>query len=292
LVKIKAASVNSWDWDLLTGRPYIYRLMFGLMKPKFPVIGSDIAGVVVEIGKDVTLFKPGDEVFGDISGIGFGAFAEYACVPENLLAAKPARMSFEEAAAVPQAGVLALQGLRKGGEIKPGQHILLNGAGGGVGTFAIQIAKQKGAEVTCVDKGEKLQLLSELGADHVVDYSKADFLSGKSQYDLVVDVVARRSVYDYYHILNPGGHYVIVGGSISTIFQNWTLCTWMNRMKGKEISLLLHKPGREDLNLLGKMWEDGFLKPVVEKIYPLSQTAEAVQRIGEGKAMGKLVIVM
>lgn len=290
LVKVHVASVNSWDWDLVTGKPRIYRLMFGLLKPKYPIIGSDIAGTVDAVGENVRQLKPGDEVFGDISGGGFGAFAEYACAREDMMAIKPAGMTFEDAAATPQAAVLALQGLRYKGRIEPGQKVLINGAGGGVGTFAIQMAKLWGAEVTAVDHTSKLDLLKSVGADYVIDYTKDDFTNNGQTYDLILDVVSNRSVSDYKRSLSSEGTGVIVGGAVASILQTAFLGSWL--VKPKKTGLLMHKPNTKDLQEIAALYEAGKVKPVIDKVYPLSQTAEAVRHLGEGRARGKVVVVV
>ncbi|MCH8089835.1 MAG: NAD(P)-dependent alcohol dehydrogenase, partial [Chloroflexi bacterium] len=217
LVKVHAASINSWDWDLLRGRPVVR--MWGLFKPKYTIPGSDIAGRVEAVGRKVKQFQPGDEVYGDLSGCGWGGFAEYVCGRENALALKSTSMTFEEAAAVPQAGLLALQGLRDKIEIRPGHKVLMNGAGGGVGTFAIQIAKNLGAEVTGVDSARKFDMIRSLGADHVIDFAIEDFTKNGQQYDLILDVVASRSMFDYKRALSPHGTYVMIGGSGARILQ-------------------------------------------------------------------------
>jgi len=292
LIRIHAAAVNPWDWDLVTGKPRIYRLMFGLLKPKYNIIGSDIAGTVEAIGKNIKKYKPGDEVFGDISGNGFGAFAEYACTPEKLIAPKSKDMTFEEAAAIPQAGILALQGLRFNDGIKPGQKVLLNGAGGGGGTFAIQMVKNRGAEVTCVDKSEKFELLRSLGADHLIDYTKEDFTRTGQQYDYILDVIAKRSARDYKRALKPNGVYVIVGGAVSTFLNVLTTGWLITRNSKQKIVLLAHKPNPEDLNYLNELFEKGKLKPVIDKKYQLRETPEAIQHVGKGNAKGKVVITI
>jgi NADPH:quinone reductase-like Zn-dependent oxidoreductase len=290
LVKVEAASVNSWDWDLVTGRPRIYRLLFGLFKPRYPIIGSDIAGRVEAVGKEVTQFRPGDEVFGDISGSGFGAFAEYACAPAQVLARKVPAMTFEQAAATPQAGVLALQGLRQG-QIAAGKKVLINGAGGGVGTFAVQMAKVAGAEVTGVDRADKLDLLRSLGADHVVDYRQEDFTKTGQTYDLVLDMVARHSVADCRRALKPGGSYVVVGGSVMVLLQAGTLGSW-SKPEGKQLGLLMHKPNPTDLHELNLLFGAGSVVPVIDRTYPLHKVSEAVRYLGEGNARGKVVITI
>ncbi len=290
LVKVQAASVNSWDWDLVTGKPLLYRLLFGIFRPRYPIIGSDIAGRVEAVGKDVTQFKPGDEVFGDISGSGFGAFAEYACAPAKVLALKIPSMTFEQAAATPQAGVLALQGLRQG-QLAAGQKVLINGAGGGVGTFAVQMAKVAGAQVTAVDRADKLDLLRSLGAAHVMDYRREDFTKTAHTYDLILDMVAWHSVADCRRALNPGGRYVIVGGKVGALIKTATLSSW-SKPEGKQVGLLVHKPNAKDLHELNLMFRAGTVVPVIDRLYPLSETAEAVRYLGEGHVRGKVVITL
>lgn len=285
-VKVHAVSVNSWDWDLLRGKPFLARIG-GLLKPKYKILGADIAGRVEEIGIDVKHFHPGDEVFGDISWCGWGGFAEYVCVREDALTLKPSTMTFEEASAIPQAGVLALQGLRKG-QIQEGHKVLINGAGGGVGTFALQIAKLYGAEVTCVDNTGKMDLLRSIGADYVIDYTQED-LKGRC-YDLILDVVGSRSILDYKRLLNPNGTYVMVGGSFSLILQIIFLGPVISRIEKKTMSILVHKPNKNDQNFLNDLFVDGTIVPIIDKQYALSEVAEAIQYLGEGKAKGKVVI--
>lgn len=210
LIKVHGASVNSWDWDLLRGTPFLNRLFFGLLKPKYKILGADIAGRVEVVGRNVKQFLPGDEVFGDLCECGWGGFAEYVCARENALALKPASMTFEEVAAVPQAAVMALQGLRDQGQIQPGQKVLINGAGGGVGTFAVQIAKSFGAEVTGVDSTSKLDMMRSIGADQVIDYTQEDFTQNGQRYDLILDAAAYRSIFDYKRALSPKGIFVVV----------------------------------------------------------------------------------
>ena len=218
LIRVHASSVNSWDWDLVRGRPYLARIG-AFRKPRYKILGADIAGRVEAVGRGVRRFQAGDEVFGDISGCGWGGFAEYVCARADVLALKPPSMTFEEAASLPQAGLLALQGLRTYGEPLPGQRVLINGAGGGVGTFGIQVAKSLGAEVTGVDIAEKFDVMRSVGADHVIDYMREDFTRGGQRYDLILDVTAQRSMFDYRRALTPRGVYVGVGGATGRMLQ-------------------------------------------------------------------------
>ncbi|CAG9610159.1 NAD(P)-dependent alcohol dehydrogenase [Pseudoneobacillus rhizosphaerae] len=291
LVKIHSASVNSWDWDLLRGKPFLTRLG-GLLKPKYKTLGADIAGEVKVIGRDVKHLLPGDEVFGDISWYGWGGFAEYVCVNEDALSLKPSSMTFDQAAAIPQAAVLALQGLLIKGELQKDQTVLINGAGGGVGTFALQIAKLYGAKVTCVDSTVKLDMLKTMGADHVIDYSKEELLKNGRCYDLILDVVGNRSIFDYKRLLNPAGAYVMVGGSLSLITQILFLGPLISKMEGKSMNILVHKPNKQDQNFLQELFVADKIRPVIDRTYSLSQVAEAFKYFGEGHAKGKVLICM
>lgn len=293
LVKVHAASVNSWDWDLLTGT--FQGRLGAFRKPKYKILGADIAGKVEAVGSNVKQFQPGDEVFGDISGFrarDWGGFAEYVCASENILALKPASMTFEEAAAVPQAGVLALQGLRDKRQIQPGQKVLINGAGGGVGTFAVQMAKLYGAEVTGVDSTKKLDMLRSLGADHVIDYTQEDFTKNGQRYDFILAVVGNRSIFDYNQALSPKGIYVMVGGSTALIFQLLFLGSWISMTGRKKMTILAHKPNKKDLTFMTELFEAGKVVPVIDKCYPLSEVPEALRYFGEGHAQGKVIITM
>jgi NADPH:quinone reductase-like Zn-dependent oxidoreductase len=292
LIKVHAASVNSWDWDLLRGKPYLYRLLFfGFLKPKIKILGADMAGRVEAVGKNVKQFHPGDEVFGDLCESGWGGFAEYVCAHENALVLKPASIAFNEAAAVPQAALLALQGLRNKGRIQMGQKVLINGAGGGVGTFAVQIAKSFGAEVTGVDSTGKLDMVRSIGADHVIDYTREDFTKNGQHYDLILDVAAYRSIFDYKRALSPRGIYVMVGGSISMIFQILFLGPWISLTGGKKMGILAYKPNK-DMASMKVFLESGKVKPVIDRRYPLSEVSEAFRYFGEGHAKGKVVITV
>lgn len=292
LVKVHAASVNSWDWDLLRGVPLVNRLMAGILKPKrIQILGCDIAGRVEAVGKDANKFQTGDEVFGDLSRCGWGGFAEYVSVPQKALSAKPACLTFEQAAAVPQAGLLALQGLCDKGHLRSGQNVLINGAGGGVGTFAIQIAKTSGAAVTGVDRADKLEMMRSLGADHVIDYTKEDFTRNGQQYDLILDIMGYHSIFDYRRALAPGGTYVMVGGSSALANRVIFPGLLLSLTGDKKLGLLLHKPNR-DLDLLTKLLEAGQVVPVIDRCYPLEEAAEALRYLGEGHAKGKVVITL
>ncbi len=292
LVKVHAASVNAWDWDLLRGTPFVNRVLSGLLKPKtIKILGCDIAGRVEGVGRNVKLFQPGDEVFGDIVGCGWGGFAEYVCARENALALKPSGMTFDEAAAVPQAAVLALQGLRYKGQIQPGQKVLINGAGGGAGTFAVQIAKSFGAEVTGVDSTSKLDMMRSIGTDHVIDYTQEDFTKNGQRYDRIVDMAAHHSTFDYKRALSPKGIYGVIGGSTPRILQTVLLGSWISLIGSKKMGLVLHKPNK-DLAFMIELFEAGKVVPVIDRRCPLSEVPEALRYFGEGLAQGKVVITV
>ena len=292
LVRVHAASVNAGDWHLLRGKPFLMRLMgIGLLKPKNKIVGSDIAGRVEAVGKDVKQFKPGDEVFGDLAKCGFGAFAEYASVPESELALKPGNISFEEAAAVPRAGVVALQALRDRGHIRAGQKVLINGASGGVGTFAVQVAKSFGAEVTGVCSTRNLANVQSIGADHVIDYTKEDFTKNGQRYDLILAANGYHPISDYKRALSPKGTYVMSGGSNAQLFQSMLLGP-LNSMTGKKMGNMMHKPNQKDLEVMRELIEAGKVVPVIDRRFPLSETAEAIRYLEQGHAQGKVVITV
>lgn len=289
LIKVYAVSLNDWDWGLLQG-DFINRLLNGLLKPKKKILGSDIAGRIEAVGKNVKQFKTGDEVYGDLSGR-WGGFAEYVCAGEKALALKPASMSFIEAAAIPQAAMLAVQGLLDKGKIQPGQKLLINGAGGGVGTFAIQIAKLYGAEVTGVDSAGKLDMLRSMGFDHVIDYTQEDFTKNGKRYDLVLDVKTNRSVFDYTRALCRNGVYVTVGGFLSRLFQALLLGPWISMISKKHIRIVALKPNK-DLAYMNGLFEAGKIKPVIHGPYKLDEVPEAFRIFGKAEHKGKLVITM
>jgi len=291
LVRVHAASINDLDWGLLQGTPFINRILYGLFAPKVQIIGCDIAGRVETVGEDVKAFRPGDEVYGDLSASGFGAFAEYACTPAASLARKPPGMSFEQAAAIPQAGMLAVQGLIDVGRIRSGQKLLLNGAGGGVGTFALQMAKLYDVEVTVVDKPGKLDMLYAMGADHVVDYLKEDFTKSGRCYDLILDVKTNRSPFAYARALNPSGTYVTVGGSIPRLLQALVLGPFMSRLYHKHLRIVALKPN-QDLNYMNELFEAGKLLPVIDGPYNLADLPEAFGLFGTGDHKGKIIVTI
>ena len=285
LIKIHASTLNAADLDFLKGKIQFTR------KPKFQILGSDIAGVIEEIGGNVKEFQRGDEIFLDSSQCGFSAFAEYACVPENALRLKPSSITFEEAATLPQAGILALQSLRDKRQIHPGKKVLINGAGGGVGTFAVQIAKLFGAEVTGVDSPEKLEIVRSIGADHVIDYTKEDFTKNEQRYDMILDVVVSHSISDYKSVLNPSGILRMVGGSMKKVFKAALLGPLISR--NKKMTIVVWRPNKkEDLLFLTELLESGKVVPVIDKRYPLSEVAEAFRYLEEGHHKGKIVITM
>jgi NADPH:quinone reductase-like Zn-dependent oxidoreductase len=290
LIKVQAVSVNRSDWEGLRGKP-LYARIGGLLKPRHQILGSDIAGRVEMAGRNIRRFQPGDEVFGDILGR-LGGFAEYVCAREKALALKPASMTFEEVAAIPQAAVIALQGIRDKGQVQPGQEVLINGAGGGAGSFAVQLAKVYGAEVTGVDNTGKLDFMRSLGADHVIDYTQEDFTKNGKQYDLILDLVAHRSVFAYARALRPNGSYFMVGGSVATIFQILLLGPWMRRTAGKKIRLLAVQPNPQELVFITELYEAGKVVPVIDRRYPLREVPEALRYLGEGLAKGKVVITL
>ncbi len=289
LVNVHAVSINSWDWDMLTGRPYAYRFIGGFLKPKSKLIhGCDIAGIVEAVGKNVKQFNVGDEVFGDLSEGGWGAFAEFVCARENELFPKPPRMTFEEAACLSHGGNLAVQGLIDFGKIKSGQSVLINGGGGSTGTLALQIAKLFDVELTAVDRTEKLDLMRSLGADHVIDYAQEDFTRNGRQYDLIFDVKTTRSIYDYRRALLPKGIYVTVGGKTARILQMLLL----RKLTGHYAMHMVGYQANKDLKYLVSLFEAGKLKPVIDKCFPLEKTADAFRYFGEGRFKGKIVVIV
>jgi NADPH:quinone reductase-like Zn-dependent oxidoreductase len=293
LVKVYAASINAGDWHMLTADPFPMRLMgVGLFKPKNTILGADISGCVEAVGRNVKQFRPGDAVFGDVFGLGSGSFSEYVSVPESALALKPSNVSFEEAAAVPVAAVTALQGLRDQGHIQPGQKVLINGASGGVGTFAVQIAKAFGAEVTAVCSTRNLEMARSIGADHVIDYSKEDFTQNGRQYDLILAANGYHPLSAYRRALTPKGIYVFTGGLPAQTFQSLLLGPLMSKSDGRKMTSIMKKANQKDLLFIRDLLEDGKIRPVIDECYPLNKTAEAFRYFEKGHTRGKVVIIV
>jgi len=291
LVRVCASSVNAADVDLLRG---IFLIRLGApLRPKNRIPGSDVAGQVEAVGKDVTRFTAGDEVFGDLSEGGFGAFAEYVCAPQDALTLKPASLSFEEAATVPQAAVIAVQGLRDIRPVQPGQHVLINGAGGGMGTFAVQIAKSFGAEVTAVDSTSKQELLGSIGADHIIDYTEEDYTRGQPGYDLILDMVGNQSISEYRGALGPEGALGLVGGPVSLFLKVQLQGARDSSPGGQKLGIVMWKPNKsEDVAFVKDLLEAGTVTPVIESSYPLSEVPEAFRRLEAGDVLGKAVITV
>jgi NADPH:quinone reductase-like Zn-dependent oxidoreductase len=293
LVRVRAASANPRDWHFMRGLPYFMRLQFGLRKPKNSALGSDMAGQVEAVGKDVTRFRPGDEVFAHVLA---GGFAECTCVSEEVLALKPANLTFEQAAAVPLAALTALQGLRDHGRIQPGQKVLIIGASGGVGTFAVQLAKSFGADVTGVCSTRNVDLVRSIGADHVIDYTRQDFTQGGRKYDLILQLAGTRSPSDCRRALTSKGMLLLSSGEssgrwigpVDRIIKAVALSPFVSqRLRPFEA-----KPSREDLRVLKELIESGKVSPVIDRTYPLSEVPEAIRYLEEGHARGKVVITV
>lgn len=289
LVKIRATVVNDYDWSMVRGKPYLYRLMFGLLKPRIQIPGMELAGVVEALGSNTTTFKVGDAVYGDISEYGFGSFAEYACINEKALILKPDTMSFEEAASIPHAAMLAVQGLIDVGEIQRGQELLINGAGGGMGTFGLQIAKLYDARVTGVDTGKKLEMMKSIGFDHIIDYKKEDFTRNGQRYDLILDAKTNRSPFAYLRSLKSKGRYVTVGGYLNRLLQALVSKPLISIFSNKTVHIVGLKPNK-DLDYINKIFEEGKIKCIIDGPYKLSEAPWAIQYFGEGRHNGKIVI--
>ncbi len=289
LVKVCAASVNYNNLLFVKGKPFVGRFFTGFFQPKLKTPGNDIAGIVEAIGNDVKRFKRGDEVFGDTSECGFGAFAEYVAVPENALELKPVNLSFDEAAVIPEAALVALQALRDKGNIKAGQKVLICGASGGIGTFAVQIAKHFGAHVTGVCGTKNIKMVKSIGAEHVIDYTQKDFTQNGELYDLILATAGHRSIFDYRRSLNSHGKYIVTGGSMSQIFQGMLLGPLISMFGQKELGSFVVKPNK-DLNLIKEMIEAQEIKPVIDKCYLLNQVPDALIYYDKGHTKGKVVI--
>ncbi len=293
LIQIHAAGVNAADWRLLRAKPFLVRIMGnGLFKPKQTILGSDLSGRVTVVGRNVTEFQPGDDVFGYIPGHACGGFAEYAAVPAHALVLKPARLTFEEAAAVPMAAMTALVGLRDTGRIQPGQKVLIIGASGGVGTFAVQIARSFGAEVTAVCSAKNLDQARSLGADRVIDYAREDFTRDARRYDLILAVNGYHPISAYRYALRPRGIYVMVGGSSRQIFESLLLGPVLSMRRDQTLGALTYTPHKKELVFLKDLLEAGTIHSVIDRSFPLRETAEAIRYVEAGHARGKVVITV
>jgi NADPH:quinone reductase-like Zn-dependent oxidoreductase len=290
LVKVRAVSLNASDWEALRGKP-LYARIAGPFRPRNHILGSDIAGQVNKLGRNVTQFQPGDRVFADNLD-SMGGFAEYVRVPQKALARIPDSMTYEEAAALPQAGAIALQGIRTKGQVQPGHKVLINGAGGGSGMYAIQLAKLHDAEVTGVDNAEKLEFVRSLGADHVIDYSREDFTSTRRRYDLILDLAAYHSVFSYRRSLAPNGRYLYVGGSVATLLQVLLTGPVVGRIERKKIRLLTVRLGVQHLAPIVELCQTGKITTVIDRRYQLSEVPEALQYLGKGHAKGKVLVIV
>jgi len=311
LIRVGAASINLGDWELLTGRPLLISVLAhlfsreqrydfsptsvtaskgGFFSPKAKILGTDVAGRVEAVGDNVTQFQTGDEVFGMAEG--FGAFAEYVCVSETApMANKPASMSFEQAAALPQASHIALQAIRDKAQVQSGQTVLINGAGGGAGTLAVQLAKLYGAEVTGVDAPTKLDMLRSIGADHVIDYTQEDFNRNGEQYDVILDMAAYRSVFKSRRSLTSSGIYLMGGGSGTATWQSALLGPVISKFGTRRVAFLLAESRREDLIHMGELFEAGKIEPILDRSYPLCDAGEALRCVGEKQGIGKVIII-
>jgi len=293
LIKVHAASINSRDWRRMRANPFFIRLMAGgLLKPQTPILGADAAGQVEAVGCNVQLFRSGDEVFGCLSRYGGRTFAEYVCAGENEIALKPANLSFEQAAAVPLAAITALQGLRDKGNIQPGQKVLIYGASGGIGTFAVQIAKSFGAEVTGVCSTRNLEMVRLIGADHVIDYKKENFTRNGLRYDMILAVNGFHPISDYLRALSPGGIYIVVGGSMLQLFQAALHGRWTSKTGGQKTYVVSLVQNQKDLIFMKELLESGKVTPIIDGCYPLSKTPEAFWYFEKDHPKGKVVIRM
>lgn len=291
LVRVHGSSVNAADWHLMRGTPFIARLAFGLLKPKFKTLGMDVAGRVEAVGQNVTQFRPGDDVFGDISECGFGAFAEYVCVPQEALVIKPNNMTFEQVATVPGAALTALQALCKCGQIQAGQRVLINGASGGVGSFAVQIAKAFGAEVTAVCSSQKVEMMRSIGADYIIDYTQTDVTKTGQPYDLILDAAAYRSVFDYLPILTRTGTYVLIGGSTTRLFQVMLfLGPLISLISRRKVKCFMVTPNQADLIILRDLLEADKIVPWIDRRYNLSEVPAAIRYLEQRQVVGKVAI--
>ena len=290
-LKVRATTINDYDWCITSGKPYAYRLIFGLFSPKkrLRIPGMEVAGIVEKLGDNATKFTIGDAVYGDISSYGFGSFADFLCIDEKALSRKPDTMSFEEATSIPHAAMLALQGLRDAGQIKDGQKILINGGGGGVGSFGIQLAKLHKVDVTGVDTGEKLIVMETQGFDKVIDYKKEDFTKSGQKYDLILDCRTNRSIWKFLKVLEPKGKYVSIGGQSGKLLQMLYMSPLLKLFSKKRVHMVMLKANK-DLEYINELYEEGKIKCVIDGPYSFDKIPWAIQRFGDGLHHGKIVI--
>jgi NADPH:quinone reductase-like Zn-dependent oxidoreductase len=291
LIKVRASAINDYDWCITTGKPYAYRLLFGIFRPrkKLRIPGMEVAGIVEKVGSNASMFKPGDEVYGDTSDHGFGSFAEYMCIHEKALAKKPSKMTFEDAVAIPHASMLALQGLREEGQMQKGHTLLINGAGGGVGSFAVQLAKLYNMEVTAVDTGDKLNIMKQLGFDYIIDYKEKDFTRDTRRYNLILDCKTSHSPLACLRALKPHGKYVSIGGSSGKLLMLLFLSPFIHLFSNKKLRLVALKANK-DLAYINELYATHKIKCQIDGPYDFDKVPWAVRRFGEGKHYGKVVI--
>ncbi|EAR01979.1 NAD(P)-dependent alcohol dehydrogenase [Maribacter sp. HTCC2170] len=291
LLKVRATTINDYDWSITTGKPFSYRLFFGIFSPKkkLRIPGMEVAGIVEQVGTNVSKIKVGDAVYGDISDFGFGSFAEFLCIDEKALTLKPDSMGFEEASSIPHAAMLALQGLRDVGQLKDGQKVLINGGGGGVGSFGIQLAKMYNATVAGVDTGEKLKAMKTQGFDHVIDYKKEDFTKSGQHYDLILDCKTNRSLWKFLKVLKPEGQYISIGGESGKLLQMLYMSPLLKLFSKKRVKMVMLKTN-QDLEYINQLYEDGKIQCVIDGPYSFDKLPWAVQRFGDGLHTGKIVI--
>ncbi len=291
LIKIYSTAVNDYDWSLIRGKPFLYRLMFGFFKPKHFISGMELSGIIDAVGSNVQKMKVGDAVYGDISTYGFGSFAEYISVNEMAVIKKPNEMSFEEATAIPHASLLALQALRDKGDIRHGQKILINGAGGGVGTFGLQLAKLYNCEVTGVDSGEKLEMMKSIGFDYVIDFKKVNFTKNGLQYDLILDCKSNKSPFSYLKSLKPNGKYVTVGGKLVSLFKILFWGKIFSFFSSKKLQILSLRPN-DGLDYINELFKQNRIKCILDGPYPIEEIPRLIRYFGDGEHKGKIVIKM
>lgn len=293
LVRVRAAGVNMADIDYIMGRPKVARLGTGLRKPRSTRLGLDVAGLVEAVGNNTTTFQPGDEVFGDLTEYGFGAFAEYVCAPEGAFALKPINLPFEEAATVPQSAIMALQGIRSRRQVQAGDKVLINGAGGGVGPFAVQMAKSFGAEVTGVDSATKLDMVRSVGADHVIDYRRDDFTKSGQRYDRILDIAGGHTIFDFRRALEPEGIYTAIPGSIAQLFQTMVVGPLISLISSRKMGMLMWKPFKQDdVAFVTSLIEAGKVSPIIDRRFQLQDVADALRYQEEGRTGGKLILTV